>query len=89
MEQFPILSVFGIIQTDLINPDDDPLAIGEGRLDCQDPVGIADTVTDYPRARADRRPPDDPTGGRLFRPSNPPSGDRDEPFPGRSERYGF
>lgn len=44
---FPILSVFDISQTDPIDPDDDPLTIGEGHLNCEDPDGIADTVTDY------------------------------------------
>jgi hypothetical protein len=44
---FPILSVFDISQTNPIDPDDDPLTIGERRLIGEDPDGIADAVADY------------------------------------------
>ncbi len=44
---FPLLSVFDIAQTDLIDPDaGDPAALAQ-RLEGEDPAGIAAAVTDY------------------------------------------
>jgi antirestriction protein ArdC len=43
---FPILSVFDLSQTDPIDPED-PLAVGEGRLNVEDPNAIAAAVIAY------------------------------------------
>ena len=80
---YPMLSVFDISQTDLIDPDGDPAALAQ-QLEGEDPEGIADAVTDYLTGQAG--PSNTRSSGqrqRVHRPQGPPGRDRLQPFAGR------